>query len=326
MKYAVWPPGFPRRCLGRKTRYVDSDHLGQALCTSGPLKRFGRSPWHLAPRTSRMNLLMFAARFEIDAINHRSQAYQLVNRVVVGKSCSPFVSGMTTQTPEVAGPSKSRKPFFEPLNRNIRRRDRGWLFRSRCVMKEGHGDIGGLRRADRAARGDGSPGAGRARAAALGCAGVRVSLSAVQWPVRPVSAPCRGAGGDLGRAGGLDGGSVQGRRPGRLDRLDAGAAVPAAEADRQQQPLRDSGRQGRDAQPGVAGAGSEFAAAVAGHARGARFSGSAGGDVRGSVALRGHLLPGVELADAGAHARLHAAAGQPGSVARERTTEGGPRV
>ena len=189
-----------------------------------------------------------------------------------------------------------------------------------------HGDIGGFQRPDRAARGDGSPRAGRARAAALGCPGVRVSLSAVQWPVRPVSAPCRGAGGDLGCAGGLDGGSVQGCRPGRLDRVVAGTAVPAAEADRQQQPLRDSERQGRDAQLGVAGAGSESAAAVAGHARGARFPGSAGRDVRGSVALRGHLLPGVELADAGTHARIHAPAGRPGAVARERTTEGGLRV
>ena len=63
-----------------------------------------------------------------------------------------------------------------------------------------------------------------------------------------------------------------------------------------------------------------------GHARGARFPGSAGRDVRRSVALRGHLLPSIELADAGTHARLHAPAGQPGAVARERTTEGGLRV
>ena len=134
-----------------------------------------------------------------------------------------------------AGPFKSRESVrggAEPEH-TVRP---GWLwpFRSRCGMYGFHGDIRDFRRADRAARGDGSPGAGRARAAALGCAGVRVSLSAVQWPVRPVSAPCRGAGGDLGCAGGLDGGSVQGCGPGRLDRLVAGTAVPAAEADRQQ--------------------------------------------------------------------------------------------
>ena len=54
------------------------------------------------------------------------------------------------------------------------------------------------------------------------------------------------------------------------------------------------------AQPGLAGAGSEPAAVVRGHAGGARISGSSGGDVRGRLALRRHLLPRGQLALAGA--------------------------
>ena len=74
------------------------------------------------------------------------------------------------------------------------------------------------------------------------------------------------------------------------------------------------------------GAGSEPAAAVARHPGRARVSGAAGGDLRGPVAVRGHVLPGVELASAGAHAGLFARTGRDGALARARPGEGGVRV
>ena len=107
----------------------------------------------------------------------------------------------------------------------------------------------------------------------------------------------------LAGAAGVAGRGVQGGGARRVDRLDAGAAVLAAAPDREQQPLRGAGR-GPGSEPGVAGAGAGPAAAVGGHAGRARPPGAAGGDVRGPVAVRGHVLPGVELGAAGAHARL----------------------
>ena len=53
---------------------------------------------------------------------------------------------------------------------------------------------------------------------------------------------------------------------------------------------------GRSAQLGLAGAGAEPAAAVAGHPGGAWISRLSGGDVRGCLALCRDLLPRVELA------------------------------
>lgn len=67
---------------------------------------------------------------------------------------------------------------------------------------------------------------------------------------------------------------------GRVDRLGAGAAVPAAAPGGKQHALPDpAGVQRR--QPGVAGAVAVAAPAVGGHAGGAGTSGAAGGDVRG---------------------------------------------
>ena len=110
-----------------------------------------------------------------------------------------------------------------------------------------------------------------------------------------------------------------------MDRLVAGAAVLAAAPDREQQPLRGAGG-GPGSEPGVAGARAEPPPAGAGHAGRARVPGAAGGDVRGPVALRRHLLPGVELAVAGARARLFPRTGRVGALAGERSAEGGVRV
>ena len=84
--------------------------------------------------------------------------------------------------------------------------------------------------------------------------------------------------------------------------------------------------EGPGSEPGVAGARAEPAPAGAGHAGRARAPGAAGGDVRGPVALRRHLLPGVELAVAGAHARLFPGTWRIGALAGERSAEGGAGV
>ena len=176
-----------------------------------------------------------------------------------------------------------------------------------------------------AARRGGPPGARRRGAAALGRAVGEAPLSALPRPVRQVAAARGGAGGDLAGAAGLAGRGVQGGGSRRVDRLVARAAVLAAAPDREQQPVRGAGG-GAGCELGVAGAGVEPAAAVAGHARRARVPGGAGGDLRGPVAVRGHVLPGVELACAGAHAGLFARTGRDGALARARPAEGGVRV
>ena len=176
-----------------------------------------------------------------------------------------------------------------------------------------------------AARRGGPPGARRRGAAALGRPDGEASLPALPRSVRQVAAARGGAGGDLAGAAGLAGRGLQGRGSRRVDRLVAGAAVLAAAPDREQQPLRGAGGE-PGSEPGVAGARAEPAPAGAGHAGRARAPGAAGGDVRGPVALRRHLLPGVELAVAGAHARLFPGTGRVGALAGERSAEGGVRV
>ena len=94
-------------------------------------------------------------------------------------------------------------------------------------------------------------------------------------------------------------GRVQAGRTRSLDRLAGGAAVPAPASDRQQLALCHPDAW-PGAQLGLAGAGAEPAAAVAGHPGGAWISRLSGGDVRGCLALCRDLLPRVELALAGA--------------------------
>ena len=91
--------------------------------------------------------------------------------------------------------------------------------------------------------------------------------------------------------------------PRPLDRLERGAAVPAASLDRAAGSLCHSDAVS-GCESGVAGAGAESAAPVRGHAGGSRLSGSSGGKFCGCRALRGDLLPGVELALAGPDPRL----------------------
>ena len=98
--------------------------------------------------------------------------------------------------------------------------------------------------------------------------------------------PCRGARRDLARTDRLAARRVQAGRTRSLDRLAGGAAVPAPASDRQQLALCHPDAW-PGAQLGLAGAGAEPAAAVAGHPGGAWISRLSGGDVRGCLALVG---------------------------------------
>ena len=80
------------------------------------------------------------------------------------------------------------------------------------------------------------------------------------------------------------------------------------------------------AQPGIAGAGAEPAAAGWGNAARARPCGSADGVVRRPGEILGQLLPSSELAFAEVHWRLRAAAGRAAAVASSRPAQGGPSV
>ena len=101
---------------------------------------------------------------------------------------------------------------------------------------------------------------------------------------------------------------VQGRGSGSVGRLHAGAAVRAAASGREQRPLLGSaGRAG--SVPRIAGAGGWSCGGCRGTCAPRTAIRCAGGDVRGPVAVRGHVLPGVGLGTGGAHARLLAGAG-----------------
>ena len=175
------------------------------------------------------------------------------------------------------------------------------------------------------ARRPGAPDPRCAGAPSLGPPGRDPSLAVVPGPVRQGSAPCRDAGCDLDGAAGLAGRRAAAHGQGSLDRL-----VPAAEAappapGHPELPLYDPAGISRS-KPGLAGARPEPAAAVGQHAGGARIPGTAGRNVRGSGALRRHLLPGRQLALAGPHRRLWAPPGRRADVAPSRPAQGDSRV
>ena len=160
----------------------------------------------------------------------------------------------------------------------------------------------------------------------MGWIGKVSSLSWFPGSVRPVIASCCGAGGEVDCVAGLDGGCVQGRGSGQVDRLVAGAVVCAVASDREQQPFLDADGAGRGAESGLSDTRAEPASCSAGHACPARFSGGSCGDLRGSVAFFGDLLSGLELAESGLDAGVFAGAGQSGPLAGERSAQGGLRV
>ena len=171
---------------------------------------------------------------------------------------------------------------------------------------------------------------GRSGAGGVGPSDGRAPLPGIPVPVRRRAAARRGDGGRaLGGAGRVGAGFVQGEGAGRLDRLGAGAAVPAAASGGEQHALPDpAGAAWR--QPGVASAVAVAAPAVVGHGSGARPSGAGRGDLRGPGAVRGHVLPGVELdragRDAGLRPRRRRLDGARGAEAGVRAGAGGRRA
>ena len=150
----------------------------------------------------------------------------------------------------------------------------------------------------------------------------RASLSSVPQPVRQVASARGGLGRILAGPSGLDGGRLQGRRAGCLDRLAARAAVITPASDCRQQSVRDVGGARLGSQPGFPDNCPQPAPPVERHAGAARLSGSSGRDVRRPVALRRDLLPSIDLAAAGPDEGVFPAAGRLGALAAERAAEG----
>ncbi len=180
-----------------------------------------------------------------------------------------------------------------------------WTFRAVFSMigLDGRVDVGGSG-AGRSASGCGAAGHGSGGVVSLGPVDgasplLGLSRSGRRWR----ASGCGGGGRDLVGASRVARGLVQGRRSRPLDRMDPRAAVSSFAAGRQQHSL--SGVTGRRcSESRFAGAGFGVAAPVFRHAVSGRSSGLAGGDVRRSEPVRGHVLSGFELARSWRHARL----------------------
>ena len=167
------------------------------------------------------------------------------------------------------------------------------------------------------ARGHAASDPGRACAPAPGRPGRGAPLPAVSRHCRPGPAPGRAARRDPARTGRMAAGGVPAGRARPLDRGVAGAAVPAAAADRQSFPVRLShARAGSE--PGVPLAGAAPSAAVRGHP--GRVPGVPRADVRRCLEIPRH--PRVELARTGAGARLRARVRRRGARAPSRPARG----
>ena len=184
----------------------------------------------------------------------------------------------------------SRKAVIRGIGRG------GLAFRRRLVYNTPH--VGGIRQGGGGGPGGGGAAGPRGRAAALGRADGGAPLPGVQAVRGARPAPRRGVAGALGGAGRLAVGGVQVRAAGPLAGLAPVGAVPAPAPGGEQHAVPGAAGGVGGAGPGVAGAVAQPAAAFRGLGGGARPSAGARGDVRGSGAVPGHVLRGVEL-DAG---------------------------
>ena len=174
-----------------------------------------------------------------------------------------------------------------------------------------------------AARGHGAPHRGRGRTPALGCADGHAPLSAVPGTGGTQPSPRRGLGRALARAHRLARRGVQAQGPGPVDRVASRAAVSPPAPHCQQREVRDPARV-LGAEPGLSGPGVECSPAERRHACGARTVGPACRDLRGPKPVHRRVLPGGELAGAGANPGLCPQARHARDLGPARETEGGP--